>query len=183
MISMSAIIRPKFLAFVLTNVMLLSPAKLDSVSPYAIRKQLTYFSLFISLVDMLIAIDPGTELVEGNNVTFWCNAQAYSVANLTSYSWRNSQGDIVSDGARINVTLHNASYSDYYGDFIFNSSLTIFPLLPSDGDQYTCELTLALPRVGVNISNTTVEDIRVAGRTKSKWPRCIMKCNFISLSI
>ena len=116
---------------------------------------------------MAIAIDPGTELFEGNNVTFWCNAQADSVANLTSYSWRNSQGEIVSDGARINITLHNASYSIYYGEFIFNSSLTISPLLPSDGDQYTCNLTLALPRVGVNISNTTVRDIRVAGRTNS----------------
>ena len=123
------------------------------------------FSLFVPLVDMRIADDPGSELLEGNNVTFWCNAQGYSVANLTSYSWRNSQGDIISDGKRINITLHNASYSNYYGDFIFNSSLTIFPLLPSDGDQYTCELTLALPRVGVNISNTTVRDIRVAGRT------------------
>ena len=127
---------------------------------------------------MRIADDPGSELLEGNNVTLWCNAQGYSVANLTSYSWRNSQGDIVSDGKRINITLHNASYSNYYGDFIFNSSLTIFPLLPSDGDQYTCELTLALPRVGVNISNTTVRDIRVAGRTKSKLLRCVTKCNF-----
>ena len=36
MICTCAVIQPKFLAFVLTNVMLLSPAKLDSVSPYAI---------------------------------------------------------------------------------------------------------------------------------------------------
>lgn len=124
------------------------------------------FSLFI-LVDMSIAVDNRTVLFEGNNITLWCNAQVYSVANLTSYSWRNSRGEILYNGERINITLHNASYSDYYGDFIFNSSLTIFPLLPSDGDTYTCELTVALPRVGINITNTTERDIRVRGRRRT----------------
>ena len=107
---------------------------------------------------MNITVNRSTEIVEGNNVTLWCNAQSSSVANLTSYLWRNSRGDIISDRGRVNITLHNASYSNYYGDFVFNSSLTFSPVLPSDGGRYICELTIALPEVGVNISNTTESD-------------------------
>ena len=113
---------------------------------------------------MNIAVNRSTEIVERNNVTLWCNAQSSSVANLTSYSWRNSQGVVVSDGGRVNITLHNGSYSNYYGEFIFNSSLTFSPLLPSDGDRYVCELTIALPEVGVNISNTTASNLRIRGK-------------------
>lgn len=104
-----------------------------------------------------------TELVEGNNVTLWCNAQSYSVANLTSYGWRNSRGPVVADGRRVNITLYNSSYSEYYGVFIFNSSLTFSPVWPSDGERYYCDLTIALPNVGVNISNTTARDLRIRG--------------------
>ena len=113
---------------------------------------------------MNITVNRSTEIVEGNNVTLWCNAQSSSVANLTSYLWRNSQGEIISDRGRVNITLYNASYSNYYGEFIFNSSLTFSPLLPSDGDRYICELTIALPEVGVNISNTTESDLRIRGK-------------------
>jgi hypothetical protein len=112
-------------------------------------------------IDMNIVIEERTEVVQENNVTLWCNAMTYSVANLTSYSWRNSQGVVVADGTRVNISLLNASYSNYYGAFIFNSSLSFSPLWPSDGDRYECELTLSLPRVGVNISNTTTTDLRV----------------------
>ena len=113
---------------------------------------------------MNIVVNRSVEIVERNNITLWCNAQSDSVANLTSFSWRNSQGVIVSDGSRVNITLHNGSYDNYYGVFIFNSSLTFSPLLPSDGDRYTCELTIALPEVGVNISNTTETNLRVRGK-------------------
>ena len=122
-------------------------------------------SHFYTTVDINIAVNPETDIVEGNNVTLWCNAQSSSVANLTSYSWQNSQGQIVSDRGRINITLHNGSYNNNYGVFIFNSSLTFSPLLPSDGDRYICNLTIGLPQVGVNISNTTTRAIRVSGKT------------------
>jgi hypothetical protein len=110
---------------------------------------------------MNIAVNRSTEIVERNNVTLWCNAQSSSVANLTSYSWRNSQGVVVSDGGRVNITLHNGSYSNYYGEFIFNSSLTFSPVLASDRGDYVCELTIALPQVGVDISNTTSTNLHV----------------------
>ena len=112
---------------------------------------------------MNIAINSSIELVEGNNVTLWCNAQSISVANLTSFIWRNSDGDEVVDGGRVNITVHNASFSNFYGEFIFNSSLTFSPVLPSDGDRYECELIISLPEVGVNISNTTATDLRIRG--------------------
>jgi hypothetical protein len=113
---------------------------------------------------MNIAVNRSTEIVERNNVTLWCNAQSSSVANLTSYSWRNPQGVIVSDGGRVNITLHNGSYSNYYGEFIFNSSLTFSPVLASDRGDYVCELTIALPQVGVDISNTTSTNLHVTGK-------------------
>ena len=145
---------------VLMNVMLHSPVNLDSV---CFAQPCDRVNTIFSLVDMNIAIDGSTELAEGNTVTLWCNAQSDSVANLTSYTWRNSRGVVVSDGGRINITLHNGSYIGYYGQFIFNSSLTFSPLWPSDGDRYVCELTIALPRVGVNITNTTSFDLRIRG--------------------
>ena len=118
---------------------------------------------FLFPVDMNITVDPRTQVVAGNVVTLWCNASSPSVANLTSFEWRNSQGAVTPDGSRINITVYNASYSYYYGAFIFNSSLTFSPIMPSDGDRYECELTIGLPEVGVNISNTTTADIRILG--------------------
>jgi hypothetical protein len=112
---------------------------------------------------MNITVDRRTDVVVGNTATFWCNAESPSVANLTSYVWRNSRGVVTPDNSRITIELRNASYSSYYGDFIFNSSLTFSPLVPSDGDRYECELTISLPDVGVNITNTTSTDIRIRG--------------------
>ena len=125
---------------------------------------------------MNIAVDRRSEIVAGNDVTFWCNAESPSVANLTSYVWRNSRGVVTPDGSRIDIALRNGSYSDYYGVFIFNSSLTFSPLLPSDGDRYECELTIGLPQVGVNISNTTSTDVRIIGLLLTQ---CIGICDYI----
>ena len=113
---------------------------------------------------MNIVVNRSVEIVERNNITLWCNAQSSSVANLTSFSWRNSRGEVVSDGSRVNITLHNGSYSNYYSAFIFNSSLTFSPVVASDRDDYVCELKIALPKVGVNISNTTSTRLSVTGK-------------------
>ena len=121
------------------------------------------YSLSLSPVDMNITVDPRTDVVVGNTVTFWCNAESPSVANITSYMWQNSRGVVTPDDSRISIELRNASYSSYYGAFIFNSSLTFSPLVPSDGDRYECVLTISLPDVGVNITNTTSTDIRILG--------------------
>ena len=149
----------------LMNETLPSHANLDPVSSFE-HLCIVYNTFPLSIlspVEMNITVDRRTEVVQGNNVTLWCNAESMSVANLTSYVWRNSLGVVTPDGSRVNITVHNASYSNYYGDFIFNSSLTFSPLLPSDGDRYECELTIGLPEVGVNISNTTTADLRVRG--------------------
>ena len=114
---------------------------------------------------MDIVVNRSTSVMAGNNVTIWCNAQSSSVANFSSFAWLNSRGAIIPYSPRVNITIHNASYSDYYGQFIFNSSLTYSPLLPTDGDLHMCNLTIRLPRVGTNISNTTATAIRVEGKS------------------
>jgi len=113
---------------------------------------------------MNVAYNQSIGVVAGRAVTIWCNAESPSVANFTSSFWANSQGEIMDDGQRINITIHNASYNYDYREFIFNSSLTYSPILPTDGDLHTCGLTIALPNVGTNISNTTSRSIRVESK-------------------
>ena len=122
------------------------------------------YSISLSAVNMNIAYNQSIGVVAGSDVTIWCNANSPSVANFTSFFWANSQGQIVDDGQRVNITIHNASYNDGYGQFVFNSSLTYSPIRPTDGDRHTCSLTIALPNVGTNISNTTSRGIRVESK-------------------
>ena len=164
MISTCAPTPQKYQLFALMSEMLQFVVSQDPVSPIFTIHYMCMLKYFIlHTVSMNISVDRRTEAVAGNNVTFWCNAESGSVANFTSFAWWNSRGIVTSDGSRINVTIHNASYSNYYGSFIFNSSLSFTPLLASDGDRYECELRIGLPEVGVNISNTTSADIRVRG--------------------
>ena len=99
---------------------------------------------------------PENSTVAGNGAVFTCTAVSASLTDDRSFSWENSQGEIVS-GERIII-------SDYsFNNFSFESVLNITELMVSDGDSYTCNITISLPEVGTNISNMTSADIRVEG--------------------
>ena len=126
----------------------------------------------------------GTSEAGSDNFTLICNAVTSVRAYLTDFSWIGPQGILTPSDTneRINITILNFTSTEYLTVFI--STLQFNPLTPFDAGTWTCSLTLNLSSIGVDLTNTTSQNVVIKSELYTVLP-CTIFINspFIYLSV